>query len=655
MMKKNIAFIIFCGSVQLVFAQSNELTSLQKQLLFAKNDTGKVSVLDKLASYYTFLKPDSAFKYATVGLKLAQENHYLKGEALMSERLGRLHRETGNLPKALDLALKSLAISQQNNFLDKEAGAFTLFSSIYHDLGNYNKANNYMRQAMAIDEQSKDPIRINSDLLNIATNYIDLGNTDSATYYVQKAYNGYLKFHLIVLDFYVRRNMGRLQFKLGNYNSAIEYLKKSLLISKNDKDHRNASYNYSQLAEVFEKTNKIDSVIIYAKLALEEGKIGPYNLFVLKCSAQLVKAYKLKNDFKNALFYNELLQNTKESLFGAGNIQAINNLISEENARKKEVEDQKTAYKNQVKQYVLLSGVTVVLLIAFILYRNYKKQQKANNLLHQQKEEINAALLKLKATQTQLIQSEKMASLGELTAGIAHEIQNPLNFVNNFSEVNREMIDELKEELKAGNTDEAIAIADDIQQNEEKINHHGKRADFIVKGMLQHSRTSTGERQLTNINVLADEFFKLSYHGLRAKDKNFNAELVTNFDENLPKVNIVQQDIGRVLLNLFNNAFYAVNQKRKTVGDDYKPEVEVSTSVDKTGIRVSVKDNGNGIPDGIKDKIMQPFFTTKPTGEGTGLGLSLSYDIVVKGHGGSIKVESKESQGSEFIIILSII
>ena len=283
------------------------------------------------------------------------------------------------------------------------------------------------------------------------------------------------------------------------------------------------------------------------------------------------------------------------------------------------------------------------------------RQQLLQKEVNRQTAEIRTALDNLKATQTQLIQSEKMASLGELTAGIAHEIQNPLNFVNNFSEVSIELLDELKEEAQAGNTDDVIAIATDLTQNLEKINHHGKRADFIVKGMLQHSRTSTGEKQLTNINVLADEFLKLSYHGLRAKDKLFNAELITHFDETLPKVNIAQQDIGRVLLNLFNNAFYTVNHKQKTAGPDYKPEVTVSTSAEKNNLAITVTDNGNGIPDVIKDKIMQPFFTTKPTGEGTGLGLSLSYDIIVKGHGGSIMVDSTESKGSEFTIYMPII
>ena len=263
----------------------------------------------------------------------------------------------------------------------------------------------------------------------------------------------------------------------------------------------------------------------------------------------------------------------------------------------------------------------------------------------------------MKNAQTQLIQSEKMASLGELTAGIAHEIQNPLNFVNNFYEVNTELIDEMNQEIEKGTLDDVKAIADDIIKGNavQKISfQHGKRADFIVKGMLLHSRNNSGERQSTNINVLADEFFKLSYHGLRAKDKNFNAEMTTHFAESLPTVTVVLYDTAGYCSTSTNNAFYATNQKAKTAGAAYKPEVTVSTTFEHGQVVIKVKDNGVGIPDTIKEKIMQPFFTTKPTGEGTGLGLSLTYDMVVKGHGGSIQVNSVEGEGSEFIIQLPV-
>ncbi len=273
-------------------------------------------------------------------------------------------------------------------------------------------------------------------------------------------------------------------------------------------------------------------------------------------------------------------------------------------------------------------------------------------------EETNVALQKsleeLKAAQALLIQSEKMASLGELTAGIAHEIQNPLNFVNNFSEVNTELIAEMKDEIEKGNIEEVKAIADDIEANEQKINHHGRRADAIVKGMLQHSRSSNGIKELTDINALADEYLRLAYHGLRAKDKSFNATMKTDFDESIGSINVVPQDIGRVILNLITNAFYVVDEKKKSGVENYEPTVTVSTKKIGEKVEIRVKDNGNGIPQKVLDKIFQPFFTTKPTGQGTGLGLSLSYDIV-KAHGGELKVETKEGEGSEFVIVLPIV
>ncbi len=266
-----------------------------------------------------------------------------------------------------------------------------------------------------------------------------------------------------------------------------------------------------------------------------------------------------------------------------------------------------------------------------------------------QAKEIEKAYGELKTTQAQLIQSEKMASLGELTAGIAHEIQNPLNFINNFSEINKELIEEMELEIDKGNKENLRSIATDVKQNEEKISHHGKRADAIVKGMLQHSRASTGQKEPTDINALADEYLRLSYHGLRSRDKSFNVTLQTDFDPAIRKINIISQDIGRVLLNLYNNAFYAVAEKEKQQPEGYEPTVSVITKRIGEKVLISVKDNGGGIPQKIKDKVFQPFFTTKPTGQGTGLGLSLSYDII-KAHGGELKVETKEGEGAEFLI-----
>ena len=313
--------------------------------------------------------------------------------------------------------------------------------------------------------------------------------------------------------------------------------------------------------------------------------------------------------------------------------------------------------------YSLFAVALASLLWAFIQYRS--RALKAKNIQLEEKvvhrtKELKHSLEELKETQTQLIQREKMASLGELTAGIAHEIQNPLNFVNNFSDLNSELIAEMKEELSRGNFEEAKVIANDLQINEKKINHHGKRADAIVKGMLQHSRASTGVKESTDVNALADEYVRLSYHGMRAKDKDFNASMETNFDSQSGKINIIPQDIGRVLLNIYNNAFYAVNAKQKLQGESFKPTVSVSTHLlsspdgSPETVEIRIRDNGMGIPQKVIDKIFQPFFTTKPTGEGTGLGLSLSYDIITKMHGGQLMVDTRDGEYAEFIIRLPI-
>jgi len=285
--------------------------------------------------------------------------------------------------------------------------------------------------------------------------------------------------------------------------------------------------------------------------------------------------------------------------------------------------------------------------------RAYALLQRQKQEIESQKSKVEMALKELKSTQAQLIQSEKMASLGELAAGIAHEIQNPLNFVNNFSDVNAELVDELQQELRIGKIEDAMSISMDIKENERKINHHGKRADAIVKGMLQHSKTSSGKKELTDINALCDEYLRLSYYGLKARDKSFDATMKAEFETTIDKINIIPQDIGRVLLNLYNNAFYAISEKKKLEREGYDPTVSVTTKKVDDKIAIIVKDNGKGIPQNVLDKIFQPFFTTKPTGEGTGLGLSLAYDIV-KAHGGELRVETKEGEGSEFVVELPL-
>ena len=368
-----------------------------------------------------------------------------------------------------------------------------------------------------------------------------------------------------------------------------------------------------------------------------------------------IKVLNYNGNIDSAYIYKGLaLQATEKALEDkVTNLVAFQNESFKEQERLQQLEQEKIETKNKLRNYTLFGVLGVFLFIGLLLYRNNRQKQKSNKILQEQKDKVETTLRELKSAQSQLIQSEKMASLGELTAGIAHEIQNPLNFVNNFSEVNAELIGEMKEALSKGDMEEAKNISNDIEENERKIIFHGKRADAIVKGMLQHSSSGSGIKEPTDINALTDEYLRLAYHGLRAKDKLFNATMKTDFDETIGNINIIPQDMGRVILNVITNAFYAVNEKSKQNIAGYEPTVEVSTKKDGNSVFVSVKDNGSGIPQKILDKIFQPFFTTKPTGQGTGLGLSLSYDMV-KAHGGEITINSKDGAGSEFIIKLPI-
>jgi two-component system NtrC family sensor kinase len=415
--------------------------------------------------------------------------------------------------------------------------------------------------------------------------------------------------------------------------------------------------SYNRIAALYKERSQTDSAIAYARKAIAlESQIN-YRL-ALEAALSLSEIYESQHRSDSALYYYKYAMGTKDSISNLTQFQQVQSIAFKEEIKEREQRQQtllqQTQYRNRVKIFIVLGVALALLSIALILWRNNTHKQKANALLQRKNTQIEQTLEKLKATQAQLIQSEKMASLGELTAGIAHEIQNPLNFVNNFSEVNKELLAEMNEEIEKGNFGDVKNIAKDVSENEEKINHHGQRADAIVKSMLQHSRTTSSQKEPTNINALVDEYLRLAYHGLRAKDNSFNATMKTDFDETIEKIDIVSQDIGRVLLNLYSNAFYAVAEKKKQLGDEYNPTILVSTKKINSKVEIKVKDNGNGIPQKVVDKIFQPFFTTKPTGQGTGLGLSLSYDII-KAHGGEIKVESKEGEGAEFIVMLLLL
>jgi signal transduction histidine kinase len=396
---------------------------------------------------------------------------------------------------------------------------------------------------------------------------------------------------------------------------------------------------------------KKDSALSYVRNAEQMVKTLNSPDVTLRAYNTWARYYYLENNKDSIVKYQALIISVTNSLSNTKNLQQFENIDFEEQQKQLAVETAQKEIRDTWRMYLLLAGLFIILIIVVILWRNNRQRRIANDMLSTQKNSLEFTLSELKSAQSRLIHSEKMASLGELTAGIAHEIQNPLNFVNNFSEINRDLIKELRAEAEKGNIEDVKTLAENIESNSEKINHHGRRADSIVKGMLQHSRASSAQKELTNINKLAEEYFRLAITGHRAKDKSFNVGLKTNLEGSLPEINVVPQDIGRVLLNLVNNAFYSVRERAHQEKSGYEPVVSLSTGRGADNIEVRIKDNGTGIPGNVLQKIFQPFFTTKPTGQGTGLGLSVSYDIV-KAHGGELKVETAEGEGCEFVILL---
>ena len=640
---------VLLTSLEFCFSQTRDaIDSLRHQLAGAKDDTSRISAQIALCLLYRLGNTDSSLMYGQQALESAEKIKYIPGQISVLGFMCIVMEQRGNLPKSLELGFRALQLSEERHLETLAGPALDGISETYIILKDYPKAISYLSRYVRIEKNGTNDEGLAYAYFDLGVAFAGLNQLDSANFYENKSIETFAKYNYE--EPLVYQALGDIKTKSGNLEEALDYYKKSLAISLRRNESRASAYAYNKIASFYKDTNKPDSAIYYAQKGLEESKLINQKKTILEASAMLSELYE-PIDTKASLGYLRIADAYKDSLFGAGNIEAVQTLVAREEDRQKEIKAAKIAYQSQLKEYGLIAGVIILLLIAFFLYRNNRREKSAKQVLQNKNELIEQTLSNLKSTQAQLIQSEKMASLGELTAGIAHEIQNPLNFVNNFSEVSDELVDEMKSELAMGNSQQAIEIADDVKQNLGKILHHGKRADAIVKGMLQHSRASSGQKEPTDINALADEYLRLAYHGLRAQDKTFNAKFESDLDKTIGKINVIPQDIGRVLLNLINNAFYAVHEKKQQMDGAYDPIVSIRTKELDGKVEIRVKDNGNGIPQKVVDKIFQPFFTTKPTGQGTGLGLSLSYDII-KAHGGEIKVETKKDEGSEFVVHL---
>jgi two-component system NtrC family sensor kinase len=649
-------------------------TFIQGYLLKSKADNIELYSLWYQSEIHDISAPDSALMYAQKGLLFARALKFSEGEALCLLSIAKIFATIGDYPRALQTALQSLEIFERINVPSEVAINLYIISGIFNLQGDFRQSLVYDLRAKSIAESIQDKKILIQIFANIGHDYEKLNLLDSALSYANKSYvlcdryeDAFVigKTASLIGDIYSRS--GKLDQAMNFFHISISYCSKindSLLHSGILKDNIAICDDYLGIADIFKKENRTDSCLYYATKSLAIAEQDRFTLQVLNASNFLTGYYKQRKMFDSAFAYQQLSIDAKDSLFSSQKIMQFQNISFSEQMRQQELKEAEVRYRNRISIYILFGAVASILIIAIILWRNNRLKQSANNLLNKQKQEIEFqkmkaenALEELQAAQAQLVQAEKMASLGELTAGIAHEIQNPLNFVNNFSEVNAELISELKgEHLKTRDQrDEKLEneLLHDIAQNLEKIHQHGRRADAIVKGMLLHSRSSTGQKELTNINALADEYLRLSYHGIRAKDKSFNVTMHTDFDHGIGKINIIPQDMGRVILNLYNNAFYAVAEKNTKQSEGYEPIVSVSTKKINNKIELRVRDNGNGIPANVMDKIFQPFFTTKPSGQGTGLGLSLSYDIV-RAHGGELKAETREGEYAEFIIQLPL-
>ncbi|AEE48874.1 ATP-binding region ATPase domain protein [Haliscomenobacter hydrossis DSM 1100] len=636
------------GFCHIRIAQYQEALSLLNQayqLFVSFKDIRNQAVIHEYYGiiYRSFGNYAASLEELYKALTLSREANFQEEETLSLYHLSITYKYLGDLNNALEHALQGLPIARAIQEIMPESYHLNCIGGVYAEMGRFEEALDYYQQSLVLRQTI-------GDLWGVAGCYDNLGNIYLQQGKYQEALDHCLQSLAITEKTGDQKGRGNTLFNTGriyaewqDYANALHYLQRSLQIREAVGDKKGRAEIYCFLGALYEGSAFAQANLQQSLECLQQALTLAEEIqakdILYKIHHNLSKTYKHAGDLALALLHYEKYAELEKE---------VNNETVQQRILNMQITHQ-VAQSQKESEIFRLKNVELAQLVEEV---------------NQQKAQIEQALEHLKATQAQLIQSEKLASLGELTAGIAHEIQNPLNFVNNFSELNTELIDELTEELEQGNKDDAITIAKNIKGNEQKIAHHGQRASSIVKGMLEHSRTNTGVKEPTDLNALADEYLRLAYHGLRAKDNSFNATMETHFDPDLPLVSVIPQDIGRVLLNLINNAFYAVAersrstvQQRASVGVTsshadtmYQPTITVSTQKIDRQILIKVKDNGNGIPEAIKDKIFQPFFTTKPTGQGTGLGLSLSYDIVVKGHGGTLEVESAQSQSTEFLI-----
>lgn len=670
-MKITFSLILFSFlfSPKFGLAQRNiNSDSLQNLVSKKMLDTSKVVLLEQISKNLWNNDLELAMSYAQQGLELAQKIKFKKGEVSCLNRIGAIYSRMGNHQKALPILFDALAFAKSIKDIENQTKININLGVIYGEQRDHKKAIEYNKEALVNSRKINNVDLQQLALMNIGAEFFDSQNYDSAQYYGEKSIELAKRINSDDIDI-VEFNLGNIQYKKRNYEKALTLFKNSSEHSKSLNKKRFLSLSQYMIAKTFHVKNNLDSSLHYALVANNLAKETVY-LEIIADSYKLLSELNEDNYPALALEYFKSSNIARDSLNNLEKNLQIQKLTFKENILNQELEFSKKEAKKDQMLYVIGSLLLLLIIISlglFVLNKNKTKSHKIlneqKNLVETQKIELQDSLEKLKITQNQLILQEKLASLGELTAGIAHEIQNPLNFVNNFSEVSIEVAEELRGLIKNLEFEKKIEIEELVEilvVNQNKINMHGNRASSIVKSMLLHSRGTQEEVSIVNLNKVADEYLRLSYHGMRAKDVNFNSDYSLEISDDLPLIKGNAGNLERVILNLLNNAFYAVNLKKKENPNDttYKPNVTIKTQLLKNEkgefAEIRIEDNGSGIPNKIKQKVFEPFFTTKPAGEGTGLGLSLSREIITSGHNGYLEIESEEGKGTTFSIQLPI-
>lgn len=597
------------------------------------DNKAKVDQLRLLASMHVMVNPPLTIQYANEGAAIAEKIDYPLGQIACLAQSAFSNAVRGEWVKA------TIDVNRAIPLCEKYDPAQLIYMNNIMVIVATTKGENEMALQYSLKAMHNPVFGSGAEIskwptyMQLGRIYYMLNRLDSSRYYADRI-SGYVKKYAEMIPDLARNSyilFGNLAFSNRDYPLAIKNF--------------HLAPDQIGLAKTYQILNEHDSAVFYAKMGLEINLIEKNPLGIQEASKILAKEYA-KSDPKKAIGYLQIYSDSRDSLYNSQKLRQLEQLKLNEQENKFELAKRITADRNRFMQLSLGGVLAFFLILAMILWRN-------NRLKHIANQKLESTLEKLKTTQAQLIQNEKLASLGELTAGIAHEIQNPLNFVNNFAEVSVELTEELDESVSQGDTKTIQALSNDLRQNMIHIAQNGQRASDIVRNMLEHSRPTTSQAQPADLNILAEQYFKLAYQGIRSKDPDFNMELITDLDKNLGQIKLVPQDIGRVLLNLYNNAFYAAKRKQTELADNgHLPTIWLSTKRINGSVTLKVRDNGTGIPAEILSKIFQPFFTTKPTGQGTGLGLSLSYDIITKGHSGEMYVCSEPAIFTEFVICL---